>query len=117
VAGYLKYTYIPELKLTKRVYLKGPFKSLGGYAWYAVLPEKFAAIADSMDDPTRSNFQVYENGRPIGPAHSLHADIAELGGGRYSHWRGGEGSGIVFSATDNSVPDKNFKSYTYIEDR
>jgi hypothetical protein len=117
IASYLKYNYVAEPKLTKRVYLKGPFKNLGGYAWYAQLPEKYAADADSTTNFTRSGFRLYENRKPIGPPHSSHVDIAELGGGRYSHWRVDAGSGIIFSATDNSNPNKSSRSYFYLEDR
>ena len=36
-------------------------------------------------------------------AYAFHADIAEKGSGRWSHWRGG----VYFSASDNSDPRSN----------
>jgi hypothetical protein len=113
MAGYLKYTYVPQPDLPPRVYLSGPFKKLGGASYLSPLPKQFADSADSPDDGQRSEFQLFENEKPIGPPHSLHDDIANLGHGRYSHWRLEKDAGVIFSATDNSDPNHNGKRYSY----
>ena len=45
-------------------------------------------IADSADNNERSPVLIYENDHLLGPPHSNHREIAELGMGRYSHYRG-----------------------------
>jgi hypothetical protein len=114
VAGYLKYIYVPQPDLPARAYLSGPFTRLGGFSYLTALPPAFADSGDSPDNPTRSQFQLYEDEKPIGPAHSVHADIASLGGGRYSHWRlDKDAAGLIFSATDNSDPNNSGKRFSY----
>ena len=110
VALYFKSTYIPQPAPPKdRIWLTGPFLPFtpGGNAYLAWLP-KFEELADTPDTAERSPIVLYENDRILGPAHSRHQEIADLGGGRYSHWTG---MGIVFSTTDNSDPNKNWKLY------
>jgi hypothetical protein len=46
----------------------------------------FTTSGDTPDDPHRSNLRLWINGRPAGPAHTIHDDIRNHGGGRYSHW-------------------------------
>ena len=65
--------------------------------------------SDGMETPMASKLQLFEDGLLIGPAHSIHADIAALGGGRYSHWHGR----VIFSSTDNSDPRVNGHIYSY----
>ncbi len=65
--------------------------------------------ADSNEDPTRSRLRLFEDGNPLPGAHSPHQEIADLGGGRYSHW----GRAIIFSASDGSDPNTNGRSYSY----
>ncbi|MDD5679970.1 MAG: glycosyltransferase family 39 protein [Candidatus Omnitrophica bacterium] len=62
---------------------------------------------DKMSNNMRSRAILYEDGKPLGPAHSQHADIRETGEGRYSHW----GRHIYISASDNSDPSLNNKKY------
>ena len=54
---------------------------------------------------------VFEDGAPLGIAHSMHDVIRNLGKGRFSHW----GTGVMFSTSDNSDPTKNGRKYTYCE--
>jgi pectate lyase len=56
---------------------------------------------------------VYENGKALGPAHTVHVDIASSGRGRFSHYNGGSGQTLRFSASDNSNPRTNGRVYTY----
>ncbi len=78
-----------------------------GYA-YAVL-QNFGISGDSTQALTASTLRIFENGRELGPAHTLHADIRQLGGGRFSHW----GNALYFSASDNTNPMTNGRTYTY----
>ena len=69
----------------------------------------FVVDGDSETAPTQSNVMVFENGVPLGPAHSLHQNIRDFGDGRFSHW----GSYLYLSASDNSNPITNGRTYTY----
>jgi hypothetical protein len=55
---------------------------------------------DSPSDPTPSSLVLVEDGRPLGPPHSLHEAIAKRGLGAFSHW----GDYIIFSSSDNRDP-------------
>ena len=79
----------------------------GGYGYYLV--QDFYTASDNMNDMNKSTLKIFENGAELQPAHSLHADIRSLGGGRFSHWD----NGLYFSASDNSNPKTNGKIYTY----
>jgi hypothetical protein len=93
-----------------------PFEKLSGSEHqliaYARPTERFIKtmdnLADSNDDNNHSPVLLYENDKLLGPAHSLHADIANLGQGRYSHWKG---QGFLFSTSDNSDPNSNGRFY------
>lgn len=67
--------------------------------------------ADSDESASRSNLVLLENMQPLGPAHSKHADIENLGRGRFSHWHDGIRRYLFFSASDNSDPRTNGRSY------
>jgi hypothetical protein len=90
--------------------LTAPFAkfSADGAAYSKPAPSLTSA-ADSDERPTRSAYLVCENGSPLGPAHSLNAEIASKGKGRFSHWAA---SGFIFSASDNSDPNTNGRTYT-----
>src|SRR5947208_13319981 len=86
IALYFKYTYVPQPDPRKdTIWLAGPFVPFiaGGKAYLASLPE-FEELADTVEQNERSPMILYENDRPLGPAHSMHREIAKLGGGRYS---------------------------------
>lgn len=93
----------------KQIALQGPFQKENGYCWIVSLPQ-YESSADSMKDGSRSKLLLYENGKVLGPAHSLHAEIRTNGLGRYSHWVGS----IYFSTSDNSDPNNNGKKYTFV---
>lgn len=63
---------------------------------------------DSAGSPKSSNLLLFEDGRPLGPQHSLHAEIRETGLGRYSHWDGS----IIFSSSDGTDPRINGRTYS-----
>jgi hypothetical protein len=103
--------FTPKGKVVVRLYR--PYEKFGK-ATRAVISHEWTprgsleALADSADDNERSPVVIYEDGRPLGPGHSPHEDIANNGHGRYSHWRG---QGFVFSASDNSDPNTNGRHY------
>ncbi len=94
------------------VALAKPFEKVGAVSWFANAPS-LADIADSPTAGPRSSAVVCEDDLVMGPAHSAHADIAAKGGGRFSHWL----TGFVFSASDNSDPNKNGRSYSAVRPR
>ncbi|TYL84588.1 hypothetical protein [Bradyrhizobium cytisi] len=105
VAIHLHYSYIPQPDLPKSAQLSGPFQRVNETAWHADLPPKLDAIADVNWGPSRSTLVVLENGHPLGPPHARwHAT-----NGSYWHWRG---EGLVFSASDNSDPNSNGRTYS-----
>ena len=77
-----------------------------GYCWLAPIPEALLS-----DKEAASSLQLFEDGRPLGPAHSAHADIRLLGRGRFSHW----GPAVYFSTSDNSNPSTNGRRYSIAE--
>ena len=59
----------------------------------------------------RSRIMVFEEGRPLGPGHCSHDEVRTQGAGRFSHW----GGQVYFSASDNSDPRTNGRTYTFAE--
>lgn len=73
----------------------------------------FPTPPDTLASLFQSKLQLYENGIALGPAHSIHVDIANFGQGRFSHFTDGNAPWIYFSATDNSNPATNGRVYSY----
>jgi hypothetical protein len=90
--------------------LNAPFQKFGadGAAYTKPAPSLTSA-ADTGQRPSQSAYLVCENGYPLGPAHSLHTEIAGKGKGRFSHWAP---DGFIFSTSDNSDPNTNNRIYT-----
>jgi len=80
--------------------------SPGTFGYYSVA-QFVENEADTTDAPQRSPYVVYEDSKPLGPAHSRKEDIELLGRGRFVH----AGSIILFSASDNSDPRANGRNY------
>ncbi|MCC7492355.1 MAG: tetratricopeptide repeat protein [Fimbriimonadaceae bacterium] len=78
-----------------------------GHCWIAKLVFPFDGDSESGG---KSDLVLLEDGRVLGPPHSLHAAIREQGGGRYSHWTRGT---LYFSASDNSDPTANGRGYAW----
>jgi hypothetical protein len=70
-------------------------------------PRFFTVPSDDTEHPQRSTLAVFEDARPLGPPHAIHAHIRQIGGGAFSHWS----SQLRFSASDNSDPRSNGRSY------
>gem|GEM_PF-2941620 len=67
------------------------------------------AKGNTSGEPRRSTLTLYEDERPLGPAHVEHKQIRSKGGGAYSHW----GEELIFSTSDNSDPLSNGRHYRY----
>jgi hypothetical protein len=83
-----------------------------GFAYFST--QNFGTPADASGFPTRSVLRIFENGTELGPAHAAHAAIRSAGQGRFSHWQDSSGNvGLYFSASDNTNPKTNGRTYTY----
>lgn len=67
-------------------------------------------ISDNGLFPRRSRLILLEDQTILGPRHSLHQDVRDQGGGRYSHWNGR----LLFSSGDGSDPRENGRTYQYL---
>lgn len=67
---------------------------------------------DTMDRPGASMLRLFEDGVELGPGHSNHADIAQFGRGRFSHWS----RQLYFSTSDGSRPLLNGCKYQVMWD-
>jgi SAM-dependent methyltransferase len=77
-----------------------------GLCWTLELPAEIA-IGDDLDDPARSDLQLFEGGKLLGPGHADHNRIRLIGGGMYSHWQ----HQLYFSTSDNSSPVSSGREY------
>jgi hypothetical protein len=73
------------------------------------LPENFGFPGDEGSHPDRSSLRLFEGESPLGPPHSATADVRVHGQGRFRHWE----NGLYFSASDNSDPRSNSRTYYY----
>jgi len=76
-----------------------------GYCYIASMD--FGEPGDKVTG-NKSMLVLLEDGRPLGPARSAHADIRARGRGRYSHWTR---ASLYFSTSDNSNPRTNGRKY------
>jgi hypothetical protein len=90
--------------------LTNPFSPQGGASYSAPLPA-LEGGANAPGHPHRSQLMLYEDGKMLGLAHALLSDIAKYGKARFNHW----GANLYFSASDNSDPNENGRSYAYCE--
>lgn len=75
-----------------------------------ILTAAFGLPGDSAQGATQSSLRIFEDGVELGPAHSLHQDIRELGAGRFSHW----GNALYFSSRDGTDPRTNGRAYSFV---
>lgn len=87
-----------------------------GFAFVVPIPSQmrtgYMLPTDTNERPDGSWLTVFEDGRPLGPAHSLHSDIRAKGGGRFSHW----GQSLLFSSSDGSDPRLNGRAYSVVSE-
>jgi hypothetical protein len=110
IALWLKYSYVPPQGPPGGVLqLVRSFQKFDGSGFAFKAPaSKLNSLADTQTSPRRSPLIIYEDGKPLGPAHSLHADVSKHGNGRFSHWNN---TGFIFSTSDNSDPNLNGREY------
>ena len=114
-AYWLTFTYRPRELTDQKMELYRPFTAHPGSGFAASIARAFfSRDADTADNSERSTLLLYEDGRPLRPAHSAHADIAKLGMGRFSH-RKSSTSVIIFSSSDNSTPISNGRVYAVVK--
>jgi hypothetical protein len=95
----------PSCPAGERIRMPMPFAHNGGLSYVTSIPV-LALLGDNVGEK-ESPVVICENHRTLGPAHTRHREIAELGRGRFSHW----GAELVFSTSDNSDPNTNGRSY------
>jgi hypothetical protein len=85
----------------------------GGYSYK--LPGIFGTTPDNSGATTASTLRLFENNVEIGPAHSAESDIITIGAGRFRHWSDLDGANehLLFSASNNTDPRSNGKTYGY----
>jgi hypothetical protein len=64
---------------------------------------------DGVKDAPPSTLMMFEDGKPLGPAHTAHVRIREEGKGLFAHW----GTTLWFAASDGSDPSANGRTYTW----
>jgi glycosyltransferase involved in cell wall biosynthesis/2-polyprenyl-3-methyl-5-hydroxy-6-metoxy-1,4-benzoquinol methylase len=70
----------------------------------------YLAVGDDEECADRSMLRLFEDGRELGPAHAVHADVARLGRGRFSHWQ----RNLFFSSSDDQDPRHNGRRYVAV---
>src|SRR3954447_22255506 len=95
VAGFALHYFVPFCPRDFPAFeLKRPFQKYGaGGAAYIAAAPSLQSDGDTSESPARSTHLVCENRFALGPAHSLHTDIATKGNGRFSHW---SADGFIF---------------------
>jgi Sulfotransferase family len=94
--------------------LVGPFWQENARCWEVDLSKtaianRLVTLADDIRYWERSPLRLFEDDKPLHPAHALHYQIRRDGGGRYSHWQ----NRLLFSTSDNSNPNNNGRTYTF----
>jgi hypothetical protein len=73
-----------------------------GHCYLAASDPSLLSDKDSV-----SAYVLLEDGVPLEHPHAPHEEVRTHGAGRYSHW----GDCVYFSASDNSDPQTNGRSY------
>ena len=82
-----------------------------GLAWLTPLPDALG-LGDTTADPNRSTLVLFEDAQPLGPAHTSHSEIREIGAGAFSHWD----NALYFSTSDGTDPRRNGREYRVFHD-
>jgi hypothetical protein len=107
-ALWLQSSYVPLVGPPGAILLVDIQRLEGGGLGFRCPAHLLREFEDDQPNAQHSPAILYENNKPLGPAHSQIEDIAKLGGGRYSHRKT---IGFVFSTSDNSSPNKNGRHY------
>lgn len=108
-AYWYRQSYVPLPEPKGAIIHLQSFHTLGppGTFGYYSVAQFIQKEADTADAPERSPYVLYENGKPLGPAHSSKEDIELIGRGRFGHID----SMFMFAASDNSDPRVNGRTY------
>src|SRR5216684_1006722 len=106
LAGLWAPTVRTSLDLKRFMLDEGSAFKVALNSWLPLKP--FVVVSDTLEAPRASSLALLENGRPLGPPHSLHSEIRHRGGGRYSHWV----DVLYFSSSDGSDPRTNGYNYS-----
>ena len=109
LGAYVGSRYTPLPRPPGAFSFVGIEKHTEGAFMFVIRFDRHARLADAPDNPTRSPIHLYENDRPLGPAHSTTGAIKDLGGGRYLHLP----DVIYFSTSDNTDPRSNGRQYSW----
>ena len=91
-----------------RVELSPPFRRESGFCWSIPIE----AQGSGPDEPTASRLSLFEDDEALAPAHAMHDDIRQHGGGRYCHWA----KVLYFSTPDGTDPNTNGRLYSFALD-
>jgi hypothetical protein len=91
--------------------IQRPYQQLLDSSFAVVVHDPYFQDEADLTDQKRSDVRLYEDDKLLGPAHSSHYEIAVLGMGRYSHWKGNY-SIFAFSSSDNTDPNTNGRVYS-----
>jgi hypothetical protein len=103
---------MPAQARVEGITLKPPFTRLEGskVAWQSPAPP-LEDFSDAPGFPERSPYLMFEGDKQMGPPHSSYAAVTTEGKGQFLHWTG---YGFIFSASDNSDPNKNGRTYRVV---
>lgn len=87
-----------------RIAMAGPYEHAEGFAWRVALDATVAG------DPRK--LMLYEDTSPVGWPEAPQSSVAGWGRGRYRF----EGGYLIFSATDNTDPNANGRTYAFRPD-
>lgn len=82
-----------------------------GFAYF--IEKDFGTPADTFPDLSESKLQIYEDGKPLGPAHTDPALVHQLGQGRFCYLQTSKHLRLYFSSSDNTDPRINGRTYTW----
>jgi hypothetical protein len=106
-ALWLTYSYVP-LEAPKGIVfrLSHLYKFSRNKFGYMSWAQTLVSARDTEDEPQRSPLMLFEDLKPLGPAHSPQEDIEEIGLGRFSHL---ERAGFFFVSPEsgNQSPHLN----------
>jgi 2-polyprenyl-3-methyl-5-hydroxy-6-metoxy-1,4-benzoquinol methylase len=90
--------------------LEPPFRESSGHMFYLSRPDLTHLADNAHESLNDSPVYIFENGRQLPHPHALHADIAKVGLGRFSHW----GQDLLLSTSDNTNPNSNGRTYEVV---
>lgn len=110
LGAYIGSLYTPLPRPPGSFSFVGIEKHAEGEFMYVIHFDRHSHLADTPEQPRRSPLLLFENDRPLGPAHSTTDDIKRLGGGRYLHLP----EVVYFSTSDNTDPRNNGRQYSWL---